>query len=73
MYQKCSSTGKWINHTMEYNTTEKMNPTTWVNVDESQTMTSKNTKLQKNAFNVILFMLSINIKYKFFIVQTCVC
>lgn len=58
---------------MEYNTTEKMNPTTWVNMDESQTMISKNSQLQKNAFNVIFFILSINMKYKLFTVQMCMC
>lgn len=58
---------------MEYNTTEKMNPTTWVNMDESQTMISKNSQLQKNAFNVIFFILSINMKYKSFTVQMCMC
>lgn len=58
---------------MEYNTTEKMNPTTWVNMDESQTMISKNSQLQKNAFNVIFFILSINMKYKLFTVQMYMC
>lgn len=58
---------------MEYNTTEKMNPTTWVNMDESQTMVSKNSQLQKNAFNVTFFILSINMKYKSFTVEMCMC
>lgn len=46
---------------MEHNINEKMNTTTWVNMNESQTKTSKNSKLQKDAFN-ISFMLNINMK-----------
>lgn len=46
---------------MEHNRNEKMSTTTWVNVNESQTITSKKSKLQKDAFN-ISFMLNINVK-----------
>lgn len=47
---------------MEYNTNEKMNTTAWVNMDESQTMTNKISKLQKNTFNMVSFMFNINMK-----------
>lgn len=39
-----------------------MNTTAWVNMDESQTMTNKISKLQKNAFNMVSFMFNINMK-----------
>lgn len=47
---------------MEYNTNEKMNTAACVNMDESQTMINKISKLQKNAFNMVSFMLNTNMK-----------
>ena len=57
---------------MEYDTTEEINTTTWVDVDESQTMTSKNSKLQKNAFNMIPFILNIMKNKIFYCLDVCV-